>query len=493
MSPRSPSPLSQQGLRATPGHAGLPSGRALHHTDMLRCLFFVLIMATAPAIDLDDRIRAALAQVPRGGEAAVAVWDCTAHTWTVVAGDPGPLRLASTTKLFVAAAALSELGTDFRFITRVCALSAVRNASITGLGVIGGGDPTLDEHFWNGDPDRCLRQWAERIRLAGVQRIDGDLVIDNRLFRGPERPSTYPTDSGNTTKWFSAPASAFAFNDNCIDVRAVPTAPGQPCRVETRPRSERIVIDNRTRTVSGTGDATFMVNRASDANAITVSGSYARSTAWFPTSIYTDPDLLAGDAFAAALRDAGIQLTGQVRLGPVDPRLGLLLVDHRSELVPAVTLMNQRSQNFYGEQLLRLVGVKRMREGSIAAGSRAVRDACAPLMGEDAASVTLLDGSGLSYGNTASAKALCRMLASLDTSPLSAIFTASLKDKPHAGVAGKVKTGTLATASCLAGYVTGRSGHLAFALLLGQGSANGWGWGPPLRDRLYEVIAESVR
>jgi len=57
----------------------------------------------------------------------------------------------------------------------------------------------------------------------------------------------------------------------------------------------------------------------------------------------------------------------------------------------------------------------------------------------------------------------------------------------------EVKTGTLASASCLAGYVEGRTGRLAFTILLGQGSANGWGWGPPLRERLYEVIAEAVR
>jgi acylaminoacyl-peptidase len=44
-----------------------------------------------------------------------------------------------------------------------------------------------------------------------------------------------------------------------------------------------------------------------------------------------------------------------------------------------------------------------------------------------------------------------------------------------------------------AGYVEGRGGRLAFAVLLGQGQANAWGWGPPLRERLYEMIAEGVR
>lgn len=460
----------------------------------MRSILFVLLLAgILPAATLDDRIGVALAQVPRGGESAVAVWDCRAGRWAGVAGDPGALRLASTTKLLVAAAALRELGTKFQFITRLHALSPIRNGAIAGLGVIGGGDPTIDEHFWDGDPEACFRLWAQRLRSVGIVRIDGDLVIDNRLFPGPIRPATYPTDGGNLQRWFSAPASAFAFNDNCIDVRAVPTSPGSPCRVETRPRSPRIQVDNATRTANGGGDAKFQVVRAASANAITVSGSYGKATAWFPMAINEDPDLLAGDTLAAVLREARIELTGRVRLGAVDPNLGPMLIDHRSDLVPAVTLMNQHSQNFYGEQLLRLVAIRKGQPGSIEAGTRAVMDSCAPLMGDDAATVRLLDGSGLSYGNVASARALCRLLASMDASPLGPTFAASLKDRPHAGVLGKVKTGTLANASCLAGFVEGPRGRLAFAILLGQGRTDSWGWGAGLRDRIFEIIAEAVR
>jgi D-alanyl-D-alanine carboxypeptidase/D-alanyl-D-alanine-endopeptidase (penicillin-binding protein 4) len=472
---------------------GCPTPDLHEHAIVLRSLVFLALCASLAGVELDGRVRTALAEVPRGGEAAVAVWDCRTRAWAALAGDPAPLRLASTTKLLVSAAALSELGPRFEFVTRVYALGTVRGGAVPGLGVIGGGDPTIDEHFWQGDPERCLRAWAERVRAAGIQRIDGDLVIDNRLFSGPIRPTTYPTEGGNLTKWFSAPASAFAYNDNCIDVRAVPTAPGQPCRIETRPRSPRITVVNRTRTVAGSGDARFLVDRAPDSNTITVSGSYAKTTSWFPVAIHQDPDLLAGDAFAAALADAGIVLAGEVKLGAVDVRLGPMLVDHRSPLVPALNLLNQRSQNFYGEQILRILGLRRAREGSVAAGARAVRELCAPLMGEDAVGGAVLDGSGLSYGNVASARGLCRLLASMDAQPLGAVLAASLKDKPHAGITGKVKTGTLATASCLAGYVDGRSGRLAFTILLGQGSASGWGWGPPLRERLYEVIAEAVR
>jgi len=465
----------------------------VRHPPAVRSLVLVLVACALAGADLAGRVGAALGQVPRGGEAAVAVWDCRARGWAAVAGDPGPLRLASTTKLLVAAAALRDLGRDFRFITRIHALGPIAGGAIPGLGVVGGGDPTLDEHFWNGDPETCLRQWAARIRAAGVTRIDGDLVIDNRLFAGPIRPATYPRDGGNLIKWYSAPASAFAFNDNCIDVRAVPTAPGRACRVETRPRSPRIAVDNRTATAAGGGDARFQVDRAPDANALIVSGSYAAATAWFPVAINHDPDLLAGDAFAAALQDAGIVLAGQVRLGAVDPRKGPLLVEHRSDLVPAVTLMNQHSQNFYAEQILRLVAVRRGQPGSIAAGSAAVMASVGPLMGDDAASVRIIDGSGLSYGNVGSARALCRLVAAVDASDLGPLFAASLKDKPYAGLVGKVKTGTLATAACLAGLVEGRSGRYAFAILLGRGEAGSWDWGPRLRDRLFEIVAEAAR
>ncbi|MEK7415932.1 MAG: D-alanyl-D-alanine carboxypeptidase/D-alanyl-D-alanine-endopeptidase [Planctomycetota bacterium] len=460
---------------------------------MLRFLVVMLCAATIAATDLNVRLAAALAQVPRGGEAAVAVWDCGGARWLAIAGDPGPLRLASTTKLLVSAAALTQLGTDFRFVTRIYALGPLVSGSIPGIGVIGGGDPTLDEHFWSGDPERCLRDWAGRMRAAGILRVDGDVVIDNRLFRGPIRPTTYPTENGNAIKWFSAPASAFAFNDNCIDVRAVPTSPGSACRVEVRPRSPRVTVDNRTRTVSGAGDAMFLVDRAAQANAVSVTGNYSKITTWFPVAIHEDPDLLAGDAFAAALRDMGIVVTGTVRIGDVDPRNGPLIIEHRSDLLPVLTVMNQRSQNFYAEQLLRIIGNKRFGSGSISDGARAVREACAPLMGDDASSLTVFDGSGLSYGNVGSARAMCRLLASLDAGPFKRVFVPTLKDKPYAGLVGKVKTGTLATASCLAGYVEGRNGRLAFAIELGQGQARGWDWGSKLRERLFEVIADVVR
>jgi D-alanyl-D-alanine carboxypeptidase/D-alanyl-D-alanine-endopeptidase (penicillin-binding protein 4) len=458
-----------------------------------RPILLLILAVVLAAADSATRLANALAQAPRGGEAALAVFDCGKRDWLWVGGDAAPLRLASTTKLLVAAAALDELGPRFQFITRIHALGPIVGGQVPGLGVIGGGDPTFDEHFWEKDPERAFRQWADRIRAAGVTRIAGDLVIDHRLFRGPIRPPTYPTGASNLTQWYSAPASAFAFNDNCIDVRAVPTRPGEPCRIETRPSSPRITVDNRTRTAAGKGDATFQVRRAADANTLIVTGSYDRTTSWFPVAIHQDPDLLAGDHLKLVLGQSGLPVDGQVRLGAVDVKAGPLLHEARGDLLPALRLMNTHSQNFYGEQILRIIGIRRLGDGSVAGGARATALAVAGLSETDAPRLTLLDGSGLSYGNTWTARGLCSLLAAMDRHGQREAFVGSLKDRLHAGIVGKVKTGTLATASCLAGYVEGPRGRLAFAMLLGQGESGAWGWGPPLRDRLFEIIAEAVR
>ena len=41
-----------------------------------------------------------------------------------------------------------------------------------------------------------------------------------------------PQDQDNQQRWYSAPASAFAWNDNCIEVRVVPTRVGERASIE---------------------------------------------------------------------------------------------------------------------------------------------------------------------------------------------------------------------------------------------------------------------
>ncbi len=452
---------------------------------------YALLLPAFNAEPLTAQLDRALAAVPFGGKAAVAVLDLDANAWLYQANLHEPLSLASTTKLFTAAAALIGLGADYEFSTKLVAMgAATATGALPGLGVIGGGTPCLDGHFTNDQPDRPFLAWAAALKAKGVTRIAGDVVLDNRAFIGPIRPGTYPQDQENQQRWYSAPASVFAWNDNCIEVRVLPTAPGQPAKVEVRPRSTRVQVRNLTRTVTGK-DSRTIVSRDATSNTVTVSGNYGRPTAWFPLAIHDNPDLLAGDHLKAVLIDAGIAVDGEVRLGEV-PDVPPL-VDHRQALVPAVTLMNQHSQNFYAEQLLRLIGAKIGGEGSIASGCAAVKKVLTPVLGACADELTQLDGSGLSYGNQASALTLVTLLTAMHRSPLKSIYADSLKDRDVGKAHGQVKTGTHAQACCLAGYVRTASGRsLAFAVLLNRDDSRDIGWASKMREQLYRIIATGV-
>lgn len=466
---------------------------------MRRCavvLLALLVVDSLPGADLASRIEEALATVPAGGRTGIAIADLDDRRWLYRRNSAQALSLASTTKLVIAAAALHGLGTDYRFRTRLVGLGPLAaDGVLPGLGVIAGGSPCLDEHFADGrDPDAFLRGFIAELKRQGVTRIAGDLVIDDRLFSGPIRPPTWPPDVDNQQRWFCAPASAFAWNDNCIEVRLVPTVPGQPCEVQTRPRSPRIAITNQTRTDPKAATNRHAIARELRSNTVIVSGPVARTTAWFPLAIRDDPALLHGDHFKALLAAAGIPLDGTVRLGEVDPEGGPLLVDLQQPLVPAVTLMNQHSQNFYAEQLLRLIGVARGGDGSLVAGCPAVLAVLDEKLGAGAGDMQLLDGSGLSYDNRASAEYLVNLLDGMHHGPLAQVFAESLKERPAAGVRGLVKTGTHAQASCLAGYLAPAGGHrYGFAILLNRADASSMAWGERLRWKLFEIMAAAVR
>jgi D-alanyl-D-alanine carboxypeptidase/D-alanyl-D-alanine-endopeptidase (penicillin-binding protein 4) len=255
----------------------------------------------------------------------------------------------------------------------------------------------------------------------------------------------------------------------------------------------RITVRNKTRSVAQGGSKGIGVSRDHHANTVTVSGSYSATTSWFPLAIHDQPDLLAADHLAAALRSRGIILEGQVRTGRVDPAAGVSLVRHQDPLLPALAILNQRSQNFYGEQLIRVLGAHVSGSGSIAAGTAAVEEILGRHLGLDMQQLTLLDGSGLSYDNQASAAVVCRLLAALHRHPQGGTYRETLKDQWHGHTLAKVKTGSLAVARCLAGYIRGPDGrYYAFAILLNRGDASSIGWANHLRDKSFQAMCAAL-
>ena len=174
---------------------------------------------------------------------------------------------ASTTKLFSVACALDTFGADHRFETRVVRRGTVQNGELTGqLILVASGDLTFggrttdageiaftnnDHTYANGstdgeltapDPLAGLNELARQIAADGIQRIRGDVLIDDRLFDKSEATGSGP---GRLTP--------IMINDNLIDFVIEPTEPGRPAKVTSRPQSSHWTIDVNVETVAQDG------------------------------------------------------------------------------------------------------------------------------------------------------------------------------------------------------------------------------------------------
>ncbi len=355
----------------------------------------------------------------------------------------------------------------------------------------------MDEHFTDKQPNRIFESWAQQLKDRGIHKIEGDLVIDTSHFSGPGKPSTYPQDHANQQQWYSAPASAFAWNDNCIEVRAVPQQNGSACRIETRPFSRSIKIINKSKSVNSHANKNFIVSRSAQSNTVIVSGKYKKTTSWFPLSIHEDADLLAGDHCMHILKKSGITITGSVKIGRFPNNKESLLFEHNNTLLPALNILNQRSQNIYGEQILRILGYQFRKQGSITDGVAAVNAYLAKHLGMNNSDINIVDGSGLSYANKGSALDICNLLSAMSKHDYSKEFYASLRTAPYSWAKqapSRVKTGSLSVARCLAGYLDNADGskRYAFAILLNKDKATSISWASKLREQLFKVMLKQV-
>jgi len=414
-----------------------------------------------------------------------------------------PLILASNTKLMTTAAALAELGPDFRFETRFALRGAVESGVLRGdVAVVGAGDPNLSGRFHDGDSFAPFRPWARELAARGVREVAGELHLVNGLFEEPRVHPDWPRDQ--LTAWYGAPVDALSFNDNCVLVRVRPgPEPGSPARVETVPKMGYFRFRNTARTAEGRRGR-LVVTREATSDTLVVSGwvgeGAGATDVW--VAVYDPPAYFAA-ALRAAFAEEGVKLPERFRYehAPLAGAWELLDAFH-SPLSPTLAVTNKRSQNFYAESLAKLVGYRKLGAGSWEKATEAISSFLVDL-GLPAGEFRLADGSGLSRGNVASARAVTRLLEKMYFHPYGREFLQSL---PYSGEGelnswrrrlatppyrGNVfaKTGTLNGVSTLSGYAKATSGRVyAFSILLNQ--SRGAGGAHAAQDRIVRTLID---
>src|SRR5256885_7788453 len=243
----------------------------------------------------------------------------------------------STTKLLTEGTALSLLGADYRFHTRVYRTGRIdENGALDGdLILVASGDPNLsgrikddgtlafenEDHSYDGDPNTravpgdpllVIRGLAQQIADKQIKRLRGHVIVDISLFR-----------EGARELGTGVVMSPIVVNDNIVDVTIGPGATeGAPVVFKPSPATSYVTFVNRADTgkpdsepeIRWSGDA----RNANGTHTVTITGTFpvGKPAILFKYSV-PEPSRFAGTVLVEALREKGVT----VEMGtPGEPR-----------------------------------------------------------------------------------------------------------------------------------------------------------------------------
>jgi D-alanyl-D-alanine carboxypeptidase/D-alanyl-D-alanine-endopeptidase (penicillin-binding protein 4) len=390
---------------------------------------------------------------------------------------------ASNLKLFTLAVAADRLGWDHRFETRLEAAGPVAGGVLEGdLVVVGGGDPSI------ASPDAghaaLFLAWADALREAGIRRVHGRLIGDDRAF----------DDRGLGAGWawdyladgYAAPSGALSYNENLAILRVAPgPTEGDAATITAVPPGADVPIENGVRTGPAGSAATVSVERTPGSTRRLVSGRVPAGGATVSRATTVDnPTRYFVEALRLALADRGIGVDGGA--WDIDDVTDAVAATPRRliarrESAPLSVLgarMLKVSQNFYAEMLLKAVGRTPATPGSAAAGRRVVGDTLAA-WGIPPDAYVMNDGSGLSRYDYVTPDALVSLLTRVwRDERMRGPFLAALPVGGRDGTLAnrmktpaldrrvQAKTGTIANMRALSGYLETDGGDkLVFSII----------------------------
>lgn len=383
------------------------------------------------------------------------------------------LNPASNVKLFTAAAALSQLGSEYRFETEFLTSTDFKDGKARTLYIRGRGDPTITT-------ERLYGMLGELVH-AGLKEVQ-DIVVDDGWFDADREAPGYDQETGDRA--YLAPTGALSLNFNTVAVYLRPAeAAGGAASVEIEPASDYFVLDAHVSTGTST-QRRFTVSTGMDKQRQKVSAQGVVPVgkgAWVQWRKIDEPALYFGHTTRELLKQRGVKVKGRVRAGTVPNGQKMLYVGVSDTLDIVLKKLQKHSSNFVAEQLIKTLGAeKRGAPGSTAAGIQVVEDYLESEVGIARGSYVMKNGSGLNDANRFSAAQTTKLLRTmLQDFPLMPEYLSAL------GIAGKdgtlkyrfegsdavgrlrAKTGTLENVSALSGYVQAVGGErFAFSVMV---------------------------
>jgi D-alanyl-D-alanine carboxypeptidase/D-alanyl-D-alanine-endopeptidase (penicillin-binding protein 4) len=395
------------------------------------------------------------------------------------------LAPASVTKLFSCAAALVAIGPDTTTETAVYQRGAKVGTKLLGdLILVAAGDLTFggrtkdgklvfkdkdhtyanagfgDCELADSDPLAALNSLAKQIKDAGITQIDGEILVDDRLF-----VRTRGSGSGPDV------VSPMLVNDNVVDVIITPgEKPGDPAKVTTRPESAFYQMDALVTTAEEKTVSTVQLLSVGP-NQFAVRGKIAAGSKPL-VRIYPieDPAAFARTLFVEALRRNGVKPNAAVLRAatvnlPSKDGYGSFTKVASFTSPPfheAIRVTLKVSHNLYASTLPCLIAASKGLS-TAEAGLREERKILEKL-GVDVSQVSFGGGAGGAPSDYASARATVQLLQGMARRPEWDAYKAGL---PILGVDGTL-TEAVTETSPARGKVCGKTGTLVWFDLVNE-------------------------
>ena len=438
----------------------------------------------------------------------------------------------STTKLLTEGTALSLLGADYRFHTRVYSTGPVAaDGTLNGhLVLVASGDPNLsgrlnpdgtlafenEDHSYDGDPNTravpgdpllVIRRLAQQVADRGVKRIKGLVIVDAGMFR-----------EGARELGTGVVMSPIVVNDNIIDIVVTPGATeGAPVTFKSSPATAYVTFTNSATTGKSDSEPDIRLSPG-PATANGMQNADIRGT--FPAGkppilfkyVVPSPRRFAEVVLTEALREKGITIDAQP-VAPIDQLSTSylpenLIAEHVSaRLKEEIKVTLKVSQNLHASITPLVLGAMLAPKDSDRTGFDVEKDFLTKA-GLDPLGAQQADGAG---GNAHfTPEFMVSFLSYMSKQKDFQVFHDALPilgrdgtlfdiqtQSPAAGFV-HAKTGTfsvydplnrrlLVTGKGLAGYMTTKKGeHLAFAIYINNVSVS------TERDAVKKIVGQAV-
>ncbi len=395
---------------------------------------------------------------------------------------------ASTMKIATTGAALSLLGKDFMFETKLeydgkyDSLSGVINGN---LYITGGGDPTLESEYFKkkGDTISIVVRWARILHAKGITKITGAVIADASIFDDNITPDEWIWgDMGN---YYGAGACGLSYKDNKYSLLFTSGKTGTKAAiVKTLPTIYGMHVTNNV-IAGGTEDDAYIYGAPYD-NYRFVRGTIPpdRNEYKVEGSI-PDPALFCAEKLTRALKSEKIEVVEKpttvrslkLKKSYSVPNKHILHIHFSPSLDSIIHLTNLKSINLFAESMLKYISYNKSGLGTEVDGISIIKDFWKK-QGVDVSGLFMNDGCGLARANVITTKTQTEMLKIMTKDKNYNTFYNSL---PIAGMSGslgglctgtfaennlRAKSGYMTRARGYAGYVKNKKGELlCFSLL----------------------------